>query len=233
MKGIAIYFWFLGSASPAPAPATGTGAGKSLFLNNSALGGHRALPKVANERYCNIVLIFGVGIAGTGTGTGNFFFNNSALGGHRALPKVANERYCCIYTKFPLICPSRFLPRLQTWITRSFSTAEQSPGWQMKGIDIYFWFLGLASPAPAPATSTGAGNFFFLNNSALGGHRALPKVANERYCYIFFIFGVGIAGTGNRYRRRHFFLITQLRVVTERSRRWQMKGIAVYILNSP
>ena len=32
----------------------------TFFLrgNNSALGGHRALPKVANERYCNIVLIF-------------------------------------------------------------------------------------------------------------------------------------------------------------------------------
>ena len=31
-----------------------------IFLrgNNSAVGGHRALPKVANERYCNIVLIF-------------------------------------------------------------------------------------------------------------------------------------------------------------------------------
>ena len=28
--------------------------------NSSALGGHRVLPKVANERYCNIVLIFGV-----------------------------------------------------------------------------------------------------------------------------------------------------------------------------
>ena len=39
---------------------------------------------------------------------------------------------------------------------------------------------------------------FFLkgNNSALGGHRVFPKVANERYCYIFLIFGVGIAGTG-------------------------------------
>ena len=33
-----------------------------IFLrgNNSALGGHRVLPKVANERSCNIVLIFGV-----------------------------------------------------------------------------------------------------------------------------------------------------------------------------
>ena len=31
----------------------------TFFLrgNNSALGGHRALPKVANERYCNIVFI--------------------------------------------------------------------------------------------------------------------------------------------------------------------------------
>ena len=31
-----------------------------VFLkgNNSALGGHRALPKVVNERYCNMVLIF-------------------------------------------------------------------------------------------------------------------------------------------------------------------------------
>ena len=46
MKGIAIYFLFLGSASPAPAPATGTG--KTSNVNNSALGGHRALPKVAN-----------------------------------------------------------------------------------------------------------------------------------------------------------------------------------------
>merc|ERR1712237_223557 len=47
----------------------------TFFLrgNNSALGGHRALPKVANERYCNIVLIFGVGIAGTGTGTSKRF----------------------------------------------------------------------------------------------------------------------------------------------------------------
>ena len=59
MKGIAIYFLVLGSASLAPAPATGTGAGFFLLLNNSALGGHRTLPKVANERYCNIVLIFG------------------------------------------------------------------------------------------------------------------------------------------------------------------------------
>ena len=50
----------MGSASPALAPATGTGAGKKLFLNNSALGGHKALPKVANERYCNVVLIFGL-----------------------------------------------------------------------------------------------------------------------------------------------------------------------------
>ena len=41
--------------------------------NNSALGGHRVLPKVANERYCNIVLIFGVGITGTGTGTSKRF----------------------------------------------------------------------------------------------------------------------------------------------------------------
>ena len=49
MKGMAIYFLFLGSASPAPAPATGTGAGKTSNVNNSALGGHRALPKVANE----------------------------------------------------------------------------------------------------------------------------------------------------------------------------------------
>ena len=31
-----------------------------LRANNTALGGHRALPKVANERYCNVVLIFGV-----------------------------------------------------------------------------------------------------------------------------------------------------------------------------
>ena len=57
MKGIAIYFLFLGSASLAPAPATGTGAGKNLFLNNSALGGHRVLPKVANERYCCISIL--------------------------------------------------------------------------------------------------------------------------------------------------------------------------------
>ena len=51
---------------------------------------------------------------------------------------------------------------------------------------------------------------FFLrgNNSALGGHRALPKVANERYCYIFLIFGVGIAGTGtsNQHWRRQKFV---------------------------
>ena len=84
MKGIAIYFLFLGSASPAPAPATGTGAGKNLFLNNSALGGHRALPKVANERYCYIFLIFGVSIAGTGTGNRhwgrqNFFLKKKML----------------------------------------------------------------------------------------------------------------------------------------------------------
>merc|ERR1712237_82323 len=33
----------------------------TFFLrgNNSALGGHRVLPKVANEMYCNIVLILG------------------------------------------------------------------------------------------------------------------------------------------------------------------------------
>merc|ERR1712002_623841 len=41
-------------------------------------------------------------------------------------------------------------------------------------------------------------NNFFFDNSALGGHRALPKVANERYCYIFFIFrviwGEGVKG---------------------------------------
>ena len=57
----------------------------------------------------------------------------------------------------------------------------------MKGIAIYFLFLGSASLAPA--TGTGVGNFFLLNNSALGGHRLLPKVANERYCNIFLIFG--------------------------------------------
>ena len=46
-------------------------------------------------------------------------------------------------------------------------------------------------------------------NSALGGHRALPKVANERYCYIFFIFGVGIAGTSNWHRRRQKFFFAK------------------------
>merc|ERR1712030_289893 len=97
----------MGSALPTPATSTSAG----IFFNNSALGGHRPLPKVANERYCYIFFIFGVGIAGTGTGNQhwcwqNLFLNNSALGGHRALPKVASERYCCIYTKFPLICPS-------------------------------------------------------------------------------------------------------------------------------
>merc|ERR1712002_1233325 len=67
--------------------------------------GHRALRKVANERYCYIFLIFVVGIAITGTGNRHwrrqiFFFNNSALGGHRALRKVANERYCYIFFIF-------------------------------------------------------------------------------------------------------------------------------------
>ena len=78
----------------------------------------------------------------------------------------------------------------------------------MKGIAIYFLFLGSALPAPAPATGTGAGKTSNVNNSALGGHRALPKVANERYGYIFFILGVGIAGTstGNRHRRRQKIL---------------------------
>ena len=124
MKGIAIYFWFLGSASPAPAPATGTGAGIFFLIT-------------------------------------------------------------------------------QLWVV-----TECSRRWQMKGIAIYFLFLGSASPAPAPATGTGAGKTSNVNNSALGGHRALPKVANERYCYIFFIFGIGIAGTGtgNQHQGRQFFL---------------------------
>merc|ERR1711895_335505 len=82
-------------------------------------------------------------------------------------------------------------------ITQLWVVTEHSRRWQMNGIAIYFRFLGSASPEPAPATSTGAGNFFSLNNSALGGHRAFPRVANERYCYIFFIFGVSIAGTSN------------------------------------
>ena len=61
------------------------------------------LPKVANERYCNIVLIFGVGIAGTSNRLRRwqiFFLNNSALGDHRAVPKVVNERYCNIVLIF-------------------------------------------------------------------------------------------------------------------------------------
>merc|ERR1711905_81348 len=82
----------------------------------------------------------------------------------------------------------------------------------MKGIAIFFLFLRSASPAPAPATGKVLLYIFYFwgrhrrhrhqqpapvpakflrcNNSALGGHRALPKVGNERYCYIFFIFGV-------------------------------------------
>merc|ERR1712237_68841 len=85
-------------------------------------------------------------------------------------------------------------------ITQLWVVTERSQRWQMKGIAIYFLFLGSASPAPPPA-------IFFFNNSALGGHRVLPKVANERYCYIFFIFGVSIAsnGTGNRHRHRQKF----------------------------
>ena len=72
-----------------------------------------------------------------------------------------------------------------------------------------FIFRKTSSILKAPSLSVHSSSVhpfvtFFLrgNNSALGGHRALPKVANERYCYIFFIFGVGIAGTGNWHRRR-------------------------------
>merc|ERR1712002_1227355 len=108
----------------------------------------------------------------------------------------------------------------------------------MKGIAIYFLFLGLAS-APPPPTGTGAGKTSNVNNSVIFHHRTVPRVANERYCYIFFIFrviwgegvkGGPLGGTKKKRKTNLFFLITQLWVVTERSRRWQMKGIAIYFL---
>merc|ERR1711905_38829 len=116
-------------------------------------GGHRALLKVENERYCYIFFIFGVGIAGTGAGkTSNV--NNSALGGHRALPKVANDRYCYIFFYFwgrhrrhrPLAPAKFFFSITQLWVV-----TERSRRWQMKGIAIYFLFLGSTLPAPTQA----------------------------------------------------------------------------------
>ena len=44
------------------------------------------------------------------------------------------------------------------------------------------------------------------NNSALGGHRVVPKVANERYCYIVFIIGVFYAqGTYQKNQKKQTF----------------------------
>merc|ERR1711895_388533 len=66
-----------------------------------------------------------------------------------------------------------------------------------------------------------------MNNSVIFHHRTVPRVANERYCYIFFIFRVfwgegvkgGPLGGTKKKRKTDFFLITHLWVVTERSQR--------------
>merc|ERR1712237_225873 len=50
---------------------------------------------------------------------------------------------------------------------------------------------------------------FFLrgNNSALGGHRAPLKVANESYCNVVLIFGVIWSGKRCRPTKKCFFLV--------------------------
>ena len=55
-----------------------------LRANNSALGSHRALPKVVNEKYFNIVLIFGVIWGGK-------WRQKAAKGGKRWQPKIKKK----------------------------------------------------------------------------------------------------------------------------------------------
>lgn len=66
--------------------------------NNSALGGHRAVLKVANERFCNTAFLCMHCILHVHALCNNSINNNSALCDHRAVLrlKVANERYCNI-----------------------------------------------------------------------------------------------------------------------------------------
>ena len=71
------------------------------------------------------------------------------------------------------------------------------------------------------------------NNSALGGHRALPNVANERYCNIVLIFCIFICAHAcahiHAVQAQCAGGITQLWVVTQCSQRQQMKGIAIQL----
>ena len=71
------------------------------------------------------------------------------------------------------------------------------------------------------------------NNSALGGHRALPKVANERYCYIFFIFGVGIAGTGagkKNFLKKKMLFFSWLPLFLWARRPWRLAKKIVFLV---
>ena len=167
-----------------------------VYANNSALGCHRAVPKVANQRYCNIVLIFLV-----------FFVHmhmqcvqcmctwkehtkkNSALGGKTAFQKVANKRYC-----------------------NSF----------------YFLHFYLCKYFCACSMRMQKAH---TNNSAPGHHRVVPKVANERHSNIVLIWAFLCTCMHSTRsvctHKRCIVKKTQFWVVTECSRRWQMKGIAI------
>ena len=83
--------------------------------------------------------------------------------------------------------------------------------------------------APSLSLSVHPSHFLGANNSALGGHRALPKVANERYCNSFYFLSFYLCTWARMHSTRvqKVYTKTQLRVVTERSQRWQMKGIAI------
>ena len=89
-------------------------------VNNSGIFYHKMLPKVANERFCNIFFIFGVVWEYWGKGQPsplkNKFYptsnlNNSGIFYGKKLPKVANERFCNIFFIFWVVWGKGVAPK--------------------------------------------------------------------------------------------------------------------------